>query len=142
MVLPILFLLLVAGINAKSATSSTVNQIERREPSEPRIFFKQMIDASGVFPIELNVPDMMSAMMSGMSSMYQSVSSYFGGGGGSEGGSEGDQSQQEVSYDPVNFETKPISGRHRRKKVKKTKRKTGTDEDDESMFDLLDFLMF
>lgn len=141
MVLPILLLLLVAGINAKSVPSSAVNQIERREPSEPRIFFKQVIDASGVFPIELNVPDMISAMMSGMSSMYQSVSSYFGG-GGSEGGSEGDQSQQEVSYDPVNFETKPISGRHRRKKVKKTRRKTGTDEDDESMFDLLDFLMF
>lgn len=137
MVLLIWFLLLVAGINAKSVPSFTVNQIERREPSEPRIFFKQMIDASGVFPIEVNVPDMMSAMMSGMSSMYQSVSSYLGGGGGSEG-----EQSQDVANDPVDFETKPISGKHRRKKVKKTRRKTGTDDDDENMFDLLDFLMF
>jgi hypothetical protein len=51
---------------------------------EPRIFFKQMMEATGIFPLEINVPDMMSSMMSGMSSMYQAVSSYFSGSSGEE----------------------------------------------------------
>lgn len=111
--------------------------IREENQNEPRIFFKQLVEASGLFPIEINVPDTIGAMMNGMSSMYETVSSYFGG-GGSEGGTEGgEQSQNQVSsYGQLNLISRPINVKHRGKKAKK---KTGAEADDEddNMFDLL-----
>lgn len=105
------------------------------DKSEPRIFFKQMMEASGLFPLEINVPDTISAMMGGIGSMYESVSSYFGGG---SDGSGGGQSQQDVVHDEVDLHSQPIKAKHRKKKVKKLKKKT----DDENLFDYFGFLMF
>ena len=77
---------------------------------KPRIFFRQMIEASGLFPLEVNVPDTVSSMMGGLSAAYDAMSTYFGNAGGSE--SEG-QSQPEVT----------AIKRDNRKKKKKVKRK-------------------
>lgn len=132
----ILFFLLASVVGA----SSRLIQITP-ENNEPRLFFKQIAEASGLFPLEINVPDTLSAMMSGMNYMYQTASSYFS--GGSE---EGDQGQMEqVAYDEVDVNSRPINGKHRKKKVKKLKKKTSAndvDDDDDNMFDLLSFLIF
>lgn len=93
---------------------------------EPRIFFSQMIEASGLFPLEINVPDTLSSMMSGLSSAYSTMSMYFGN-GGSEG--EGGQSQPEVNS----------VTRDRKKKVKRKKKKKITENDYD--YDFLQYLM-
>ena len=118
-------------------------EIVQEDLNKPRLFFRQMIEASGLLPIEINVPDTLSSIWSGMNYMYQATSSYFGGGNEGEGEGAGDQSQ--VVYDHVDENLKPINGKHRRKKVKKLKKKTNTadDDDDElNVFDLFNFLMF
>lgn len=130
--------LIFIGTHANSIKSFKHNEIEQGHRNEPRIFFKQVVEASGLFPIEINVPDTISAMMSGMSSMYQAVSSYFG--GGSEGDSEG--GEQQVSYDEVDLNSRPISGKHRKKKVKRVKKKPDVNDDNDNLFDLFDFTMF
>lgn len=101
-----------------------------------------MIEASGLLPIEINVPDTLSSIWSGMNYMYQATSSYFG--GGSEGDGEGASDQSQVVYDHVDENLKPINGKHRRKKVKKLKKKTDDDDDDDELnvFDLFNFLIF
>ena len=128
------------GIESKAMVPSIFNNSPHPVgQNEPRIFFRQMIEASGLFPIEINVPDTISSMASGMSWMYETVSSYFNSGSQVE---EGDQTQQQqVSYDEVNQNRKPINGRHRKKKVKKVKKKIDID-DDESIFDFINFLIF
>jgi hypothetical protein len=69
--------------------------------NKPRLFFRQLIDASGLFPLEINVPDTISTMMSGISSAYNAMSMYFGNGDGDSGGStnvkDSSQSQSEVN---------------------------------------------
>lgn len=92
---------------------------------EPRIFFRQMIEASGLFPLEINVPDTLSSMMSGLSTAYDTMSMYFGS-GGSQG--EGGQSQPEVN----------AVTRDRKKKSKKKKRKIVESDYD---YDFLQYLM-
>lgn len=77
---------------------------------KPRIFFRQMIEASGLFPLELNVPDTVYSMMGGLSAAYDAMSMYFGSGSGGE--SEG-QSQPEVSA---------IKSDRRKRKVKRKKK--------------------
>lgn len=118
------------------------HEIKHVEKPEPRIFFKQIMDASGLFPIEINVPDTISAMMGGLGSMYDSVSSFFGGGSGAA--TEGGQTQQDVVYDQVDLHSQPVKAkRHRKKKVKKLKKKTEEDDDDdETLFDYFGFLIF
>lgn len=112
------------------------NSIETK--SEPRLFFRQIIEASGLLPIEINVPDTLSTMWGAMNYMYQTASSYFS---GSEEGSGDTSEQSQVVYDHVDESLKPINGKHRKKKVKKLKKKTN-DEEELNVFDLLDFLMF
>lgn len=136
-----MILSLVAGANAKSYL-----EVDDKDVEEPRIFFGQVVQATGLFPLEINVPDTISAMMSGMNYMYQSMSSYFSS-SGSEGG-EQSQNQAQVVYDEVDVNSRPINGKHRKKKVKKLKKKTSAVVDDEedkdslSMFDLFGLLMF
>lgn len=128
----LLSLFLVVSIVA-GAFSSVVPQ---ESHSEPRIFFKQIIEGSGLFPVEINVPDTIGAMMNGISSMYQAAANYFGG-SGNEGGSEGGEaSQSQLSFNEL---SRPINGKLRRKKVKRAKKKTGAESDDEddNIFDLL-----
>lgn len=103
--------------------------------SEPRIFFKQMVEASGLFPIEINVPDTIGSMWSGMSSMYQAASSYFNGGSESEG------QQQQVSYDAVVSMDTPAKSKQRKKKVKKLQKKKDR-RSEMNMLDIFNFLMF
>lgn len=113
--------------------------IEKREfnHNQPRIFFKQMAEASGLFPIEINVPDTISSMMSGMNSMYQAASAYFG--SGSEGGVEGGEQSQ--MQDEVSHISRPINGKQRRKKVKRVRKKTGTKSDDEANLLFINFIL-
>jgi hypothetical protein len=88
-------LLLSASSPAQAKSIGRVN--------EPRIFFGQLADATGFFPIEINVPDTISSMMSGLGSMYESVSGYFGGGQGEESESESTQPEAAaVLHDEVN----------------------------------------
>lgn len=104
------------------------SKVISRTEDEPRIFFKQMIEASGLFPLEINVPDTISSMMSGMSSMYQTVSSYFSGSGEEGGGGGSDQSQ--VVYDEVDVNSRPINGERRRKmKVKRVRKESSAEND-------------
>lgn len=130
----LLFLTIIVVCNARLVEVTSKNQ------NEPRLFFKQIVEASGLFPIEINVPDTLSAMMSGMSSMYEAASTYFSG----TGSEEGDQSQmQQVVYDEVDVNSRPIRGKRRKKKVKKLKKKTSaTDDDNENVLDYFEFLMF
>lgn len=134
--------LILLGLVIAAASSNSVSSFARhRSENEPRIFFRQMLEASGIFPIEVNVPDTISSMMSGMMYMYQTMSSYFA---GSEGGGGGEQAQpsQDV-YDEVDLNSRP---NQRRKKVKKLKKKTSSkhddDDDEENLLDLFGFLMF
>lgn len=133
-----LVLIFLHEVQLKSFHTSVEYPIKTMNKSEPRIFFKQMMEASGLFPLEINVPDTISAMMGGIGSMYESVSSYFG--GGSEASGDG-QSQQDVVHDEVDLHSQPIKAKHRKKKVKKLKKKTEND-DDENLFDYFGFLMF
>lgn len=144
-VLIFIFLLAASsGVSSKSiqAVDNPIGDAahsEIREDFEPRVFFRQMIEATGLLPIEINVPDTISTMWGGMSYMYTMMSSYFGG-SGSGGGEGGEMSDQQISNDPVDLNSRPVSGKHRIKKVKRAK-KTGT-LDELTMFDLFSFLMF
>lgn len=91
-------------VQMKSIASDGAN-IEK-----PRVFFRQLIEASGLFPLEINVQDTVSSMMGGLSAAYNAMSMYFGNTGGEE--SEG-QSQQEVTA---------IKRDQRKKKTKRKKK--------------------
>lgn len=132
----LLLLLSFYGVLSKNVDPAFVNNnIGFIVKDEPRIFFRQLIEASGLFPIEINVPDTISSMANGMSWMYESVSSYFNGGQGEEG----DQGQeQQVLNDEVNLNSQLDNGRRRKKKVKRVK--TSTDEYD--IFDLISLIIF
>jgi hypothetical protein len=71
-------------IVASAMSVPNANHVAIEAGDEPRLFFRQMVEASGLFPLELNVPDTVSAMMGGMSWMYQTAMSYFSGGGSEE----------------------------------------------------------
>lgn len=131
-----LFYLLLSfyGVWSINIAPNINNRLDPVDRNEPRIFFRQMIEASGLFPIEINVPDMVSSMASGMNWMYESVSTYFNGQSQAEGSDE-TQSQQ-VSYDEVVQNSQPSNERHRKKKVRRVKKKTDSNGD-ENMFDLL-----
>lgn len=113
----------------------TDNQI-KIATNEPRLYFQQILDATGWFPVEINVPDTISSMMSGISSMYDSVSSYFNSG---NEGAEGSQNQPGVTQNEMNLvHLQPIKAKHLKKKVKK---KSGENDDDENLFDYFGFLI-
>lgn len=97
---------------------------------DPRLFFKQIMDASGLFPIEINVPDVLSTITSAMSTFGQSIYSFLSG------------SNSESMKEPINRDTNEDynadkSGGERQKKVKKLK--TGLD-DLENLLELLSFV--
>lgn len=126
-------------VSSKIVAPSFIHkQIDYVEQSKPRIFFRQIIEASGLFPVEINVPDTISSMVNSISWMYENVSSYFN--SQAEGGDQ--NQQQQVSYDAVEPITtsQPINRRHRKKKVKNVKKKRVSD-DDEKIFDFISFLM-
>lgn len=105
----------LASIQLEFVESKSIRNVE-----EPRIFFRQILDATGFFPIEINVPDTVSSMMSGLSSMYDTVSGYFGS-GDSEGQSQPEeQTQQQIIHDENSVNSKMTQ---RKKKVKKFKKK-------------------
>lgn len=104
-------------------TKSILSEDGTNKNGEPRIFFRQMIEASGLFPLEINVPDTLSSMMSGLSSAYDTMSMYFGSGGGQ---GNGVQSQSEATRD-------------RKKKVKRKKKKKIVENDYD--YDFLQYLM-
>lgn len=105
----------LASIQLEFVESKSIRNVE-----EPRIFFRQILDATGFFPIEINVPDTVSSMMSGLSSMYDTVSGYFGS-GDSEGQSQPEeQTQQQIIHDENSVDSKMTQ---RKKKVKKFKKK-------------------
>ena len=89
-----------------------------RNAEEPRIFFRQILDATGFFPLEINVPDTVSSMMSGLSSMYDTVSGYFGS-GGSEGQPE--EQTQQIIHDENSVNSKMTQKKKKVKKIKKKK---------------------
>lgn len=132
----LIFIFLLFCIGSKVEVQSKV--INEKLGSEPRIFFKQMVEASGLFPIEINVPDTIGSMWNGMSSMYQAASSYFQGGSESEG-NEGQGQQQQVSNDEV--VSKNAKSKHRKKKVKKVQKKK-ISRSEMNMLDIFNFLMF
>lgn len=103
-------------VQPKSITSEDIN-------GEPRIFFRQMIEASGLFPLEINVPDTLSTMMSTLSTAYDTMSMFFGNGGGQ--GEEG-QSQPEATKSD------------RKKKVKRKKKRIIENDYD---YDFLQYFM-
>jgi hypothetical protein len=127
--LAIIFILIACVVSGNA-------EFDRHESqSEARLFFKQIIEASGLLPIEINVPDTLSTMWGAMNYMYQATSSYFS--GSEEGASE---ASDQVVYDDVDESLKPINGKRRQKKVKKLKKKTN-DDVELNVFDLLRFLL-
>lgn len=109
----------LASIQMKLSESKSIGIADE----QPRIFFRQVLDATGFFPIEINVPDTISTMMSGLGAMYDTVSSYFGSGSGeSEGQTEGEQSQQ-IIHDENNSNSKMTQMK------KKVRRKSANDYD-------------
>lgn len=109
---------LVAFAHSKSIIIQDTN-------GEPRIFFRQMIEASGLFPLEINVPDTLSSMMSTLSTAYDTMSMYFGNGGTSGQGEEGQSQSESAKID-------------RKKKVKRKKKKIIDNDYD---YDFLEYLM-
>jgi hypothetical protein len=85
--------------------------------NQPRLFFRQMIEASGLFPLEINVPDTISTMMSGINSAYDAMSMFFGNGSG-DSSNVGDLSQSQSEVNAIKTENG---------KRKKVKRKTKID---------------
>jgi hypothetical protein len=81
-----------------------------------------MIEASGLFPLEINVPDTLSTMMSGLTTAYDTMSMYFGSGGQGEEG----QSQPEATK------------MNKKKKVKRKKKKIIENDYD---YDFLQYFM-
>lgn len=134
----ILFLIFI-GIDSRTVKSAECSHLIEHEP---RLFFRQMAEASGLFPLELNVPDMISYMASGMSSMFSTMSSYFGSGSEEGGGDEGGAA---ASYDQVDDNS--VQAKHRNKKLNKKLKKKKTsaedydgDDDDVVFFDWFEFL--
>lgn len=110
--------------------SEQVHKLQITE-DHPRLFFKQVIDASGLFPIEINVPDVLSTMASAMSSFGQSTYSLLSGSSPESVEKPVNQDQNEV------FNAEPSSAK-RQKKVKKLK--TGFEDDLENLLDWLSFV--
>jgi hypothetical protein len=103
-------------------------------PSDPRIFFGQLAEASGVFPLEINVPETFVSMMNGVSTMYDTVSSYFGSGGESEvQGQEESATQIEESSKMEMM----LMGKKKKKKIDSVKNIEESDYDY-----LFDFVLF
>jgi len=105
------------------------------EKEEPRIFFRQIVEASGLFPIEVNVPDTISSMSQFMSSMWDTASSYING-GGEQAAPAAPAAPQ---YDEVDFNSRPISNygagdKAKRRKKKKVKRKNQAIDSEEFTF--------
>lgn len=105
----------LASIQTELVESKSI----QNEEGEPRIFFRQVLDATGFFPIEINVPDTISSMMSGIGAMYDTVSGYFGS-GDNEGQSQPEEQTQQVIHDENNINSKMTQ---KKKKVKKSKKK-------------------
>lgn len=97
----------------------------------PKLFFKEIIDASGLFPIEINVPDVLSAMSSAMSSFGQSTYSLLS-------GSSTESVEKPVKQDPNEDFNAEASSAKRQKKVKKLK--TGFEDNLENLLELLSFV--
>jgi hypothetical protein len=112
--------LIFAVAHARSVESeiNSVNSV-----NEPRIFFRQVLDATGFFPIEVNIPDTISAMMSGIGNMYDAMSMYFGSGSGSEN-TQGQQEQiiKRISQKQKQQQQKRVKKLQKKKKVRKTER--------------------
>lgn len=124
-----LFFLLLAS----PVCSDVLEQVHKLQipQAQPRLFFKEVIDASGLFPIEINVPDVLSVMSSAMASFSQSTYSLFS-------GSSAQTVEEPVKQDPnEDFIAEPSSAK-RQKKVKKIK--TGFEDDLENLLDLLSFV--
>ena len=95
---------------------------------EGRIFFNaigDLVQASGFFPIEVNVPDTVSGMMQGIQGMWSSMMNYLG---------YGEQPGSDTYFDPVDEvikadkKTKRKTKKSRKdKKDKKTKKKPKND---------------
>lgn len=98
------------------------------EQSEPRIFFREIIEASGLFPIEINVPDTIAWT-------YETVSSYFN--GESEGEGSSDQNSQVIN-DEVDMNSQAINNSIPQKIIVKSERKRAEFED---IFDLISFII-
>ena len=136
-----LFLCLLCLITFETRAWSVSERLN--QPEEPRIFFKEIAEASGIFPIEINVPDTIMSMFSGMSQFYEYMSSFFSGEGQGGGMDEEDQ-QSQVSYDEVDFNSKPIITPPTVAGAKKKLKKMSQYQEDEdySIFDLFRFLLF
>lgn len=105
-----------------------IENINKDVVGEPRLFFGQIVGfmtSMGWLPIEINVPDMVGAMVGGMMSMYEMMSSAFGGGDGEEAASGAmDTIQDEqIVYDNVDFNSRPDLNTRKKNKNKKSKRK-------------------
>lgn len=107
MKLLVFHLVLVSSLFLASVQSKSIQSAEN---GEPRIFFRQMIEASGLFPLEINVPDTIGTMMNGLTAAYDTMSMYFG--NGNDGG------QMEMTRN------------RKKKKVKRKKKKITEDYDD------------
>ncbi|CRK98097.1 CLUMA_CG011465, isoform A [Clunio marinus] len=129
----LIFLLTVSKVDAKILPNKLENVTVK---DEPRIFFKQIMEASGIFPIEINVPDTISAMISGMNSMYESMSTYF-----ISNGSQQEELEQQVRLkkSKVELGSRP-SSKHRRKKL--NKRRHMKEKIFYNLLDLFNLLMF
>lgn len=112
---------LLASVQTKSIQS--VGQDGENKIGEPRIFFRQMIEATGLFPLEINVPDTISTMMSGLTTAYDTMSMYFGSGG------DGGQGESPTE----------MTRERKKKKVKRKKKKITEDDDDD--YDFLQYFM-
>lgn len=105
-----------------------IENINKDVGGEPRLFFGQIVGfmtSMGWLPIEINVPDMVGAMVGGMMSMYEMMSSAFGGGGEEAASGAMDTIQDDqIVYDNVDFSSRPdLNTRKNKNKNKKSKRK-------------------
>ncbi|CAO1411024.1 unnamed protein product [Diamesa tonsa] len=120
--------ILLATLFVTAETRAVSNNNNKEVVGEPRLFFGQIVGfmtSMGWLPIEVNVPDMIGSMMSGMMSMYEMMSSYFGGGGeeASAAGAMDTIQDEQVVYDDVNFNSRPDLNTRRKNKNNKSKRK-------------------
>ncbi|KAG5681555.1 hypothetical protein PVAND_010975 [Polypedilum vanderplanki] len=126
----IIFNFLLTFIQSKSIDSE----------NKPRIFFAQLAESTGFFPIEINVPDTISSMMSGLSSMYEAASSFFGSGNESE--SQGEESVQEIIHDEQNINTgnsKVLLSKKKKRKLTRGSKKIMEKNDYDYLFNYLLF---
>lgn len=119
----ILFATLLVIVQTKSITNNNKEVV-----GESRLFVGQIVGfmtTMGWLPIEINVPDMVGAMVGGMMTIYEMMSSMFGGGGGGEeasGAMDTSQDEQTV-YDDVNLNSRPDLNKRKKNKNIKPKRK-------------------